>query len=137
MKKSEHTKCYTYFRMVGNFNPDTVSEMLCLVPEQSHKIGDTRKNGTKYDFAVWHYGCCEDYDICVANQMQKTISNLLSKTDILKEIKKKYDVSFYLEVVPVIVCNEAMPCLAPSLDVMQFCCDTQTEIDIDLYADWR
>ncbi len=134
MKKSKHTRCYTYFRMVGNFNPDTVSEMLCLVPEKSHKIGDIRKNGTKYDFAAWQYGYCEDYDIYVTNQMQKTISHLLSKTDILKEIRQKYDVNFYLEVVPEIVCGETMPCLAPSLDVMKFCCDTQTEIDIDLYA---
>lgn len=134
MNQSEHTSCYTYFRMVGNFNPDTVSEMLCLIPEEAHKIGDIRKNGTKYDFATWNYGYCKDYDIYVTNQMQKTISHLLSKIDILKEIREKYNVSFYLEVVPKIICNETTPCLAPSLDVMKFCCDTQTEIDIDLYA---
>lgn len=66
--------------------------------------------------------------------MKQTISGLVSKTNILNEIKRRYDVNFYLEVVPTICINETMPCLAPSLEVMKFCCDTQTEIDIDLYA---
>lgn len=134
MNQSKHTSCYTYFRIAGIFNPDVVSEMLCLVPEKYWKIGDIRKNGTKYDFACWEYGYCKDYDIYVTNQMQTTITPLMSKIDILKEIREKYNVSFYLEVVPKIICNETTPCLAPSLDVMKFCCDTQTEIDIDLYA---
>ncbi len=135
MKRSAHTRCYTYFRITGKFDPDTISEMLCLTPEKSWKIGDMRKNGTKYDFAGWNYGYCEDYDVIVDHQMRKTIASLLSKVDILKEIKQRYDVNFYLEVVPTLADPEEMPCLAPSLDVMKFCCDTQTEIDIDLYAE--
>ena len=34
-------RCYTYFRIAGNFNPDNVSELLNLVPEKSWKIGDS------------------------------------------------------------------------------------------------
>ncbi|MDO4863974.1 MAG: DUF4279 domain-containing protein [Ruminococcus sp.] len=135
MEQSNHTRCYTYFRIVGNFNPEIVSEMLQLKPQKAWKIGDIRKNGTKYEFAAWEYGFCEDYDIIVDNQMRNTIYRLLPKVDILKIIKQKYDVSFYLEIVPTLVYGETMPCLAPSLDVMKFCCDTQTEIDIDLYAE--
>lgn len=134
--EQERTKCYTYFRIAGIFNPDTLSQMLGIYPEKSRKIGDIKKNGTKYDFAVWEYGYCKDYDVIVDNQMQKTIAPLLSKTDILKEIRKKYDVNFYLEIIPEIICGETTPCLAPSLDVMKFCCDTQTEIDIDLYVEF-
>ena len=45
--------CYTYFKIVGNFNPDDVSELLNLTPEKTWKIGDLRRNGTKYDLAIF------------------------------------------------------------------------------------
>ena len=40
-----------------------------------------------------------------------------------------------MEVVPTIKSSEGVPCVAPSMEVMQFCCDTATRIDIDLYVD--
>lgn len=45
--------CYTYFKIVGNFNPDDVSELLNLISEKTWKIGDLRRNGTKYDLAIF------------------------------------------------------------------------------------
>ena len=131
----KRTKCYTYFRIVGNFNPEIITTLLCLNPYKFCKIGDTRKNGTKYDFANWDFGYCDKYDIDVDNQMRTTINPLLAKVDILNEIRKKYDVDFYLEIVPTIFSDDILPCLSPSLDVMKFCCDTQTNIDIDLYLE--
>ncbi len=130
-----HTSCYTYFRIVGDFDPDVVSEMLSLKPEKSWKIGDLRKNGTVFDFANWDYGLCEEYDVVTDEQLKKTIASLIPKVDILQEIRRRYDVCFYLEVVPTIVYGETTPCLAPSLEVMKFCLDTQTKISIDLYVD--
>ncbi len=126
--------CYTYFRIVGKFNPDDISELLSLEPENSWKIGDTRRNGVKYDFANWAIGRCDEYDVEVNNQMRKTISVLLDKIDLLKKIKDENDVVFYLEIVPTIYANDINPCLAPSLDVIDFCHATRTEIDIDLYV---
>ena len=130
-----HTNCYTYFRITGDFNPDTISKLLGLTPDESWKIGDIRKNGkSKYDFACWHFGTCEEYDVFVENQMLKTITPLLSKVNILKEIKNQFDVQYTLEVVPTVRFDESTPCLAPSIQIMQFCCDTGTKIDIDLYV---
>lgn len=134
-RTSGRSSCYTYFVIKGNFKPDIISDMLGLVPEKSWKIGDKRKNGTVYDFALWQYGTCNEYDVYVENQMLKTITPLLSKISILKEIKQRYDVEFTLEVVPTIKTSECVPCVAPSMEVMQFCCDTTTKIDIDLYVD--
>lgn len=131
----EQSSCYTYFMIRGDFNPDSISKMLDLSPEQTWKIGDKRKNGTIYDFSCWKFGTCDEYDVYVENQMLKTITPLISKISILKEIKKQYDVSFTLEIVPTIISDETTPCLAPSLEIMQFCCDTGTEMDIDLYVD--
>ncbi len=127
--------CYTYFRISGDFDPDTVSHLLNLTPHHSHRIGDTRKDGkTKYDFSSWDFGMCDIYDIEVENQMLTTIQPLLEKTDVLNKIKQLYDVFFVLEVVPTVHRNESTPCLAPSLEIMKFCCETGTTIDIDLYV---
>lgn len=134
---SDHTNCYTYFQITGDFNPDTVFEMLGLIPEESWKIGDMKKDGnSKYDFAYWKFGTCKEYDVIVENQMLTTITPLLSKISILSKIKEKYDVDFTLEVVPTVRFDKTAPCLAPSMKIMQFCCDSGTEIDIDLYVSY-
>ncbi len=86
--------CYTYFKIVGDFNPDDVSELLNLTPEKSWKIGDVRRNGTKYDFALWEIGKCTEYDVEVEKQMRKTIAVLQDKISILNQIKQENDVSF-------------------------------------------
>jgi hypothetical protein len=130
-----HTKnsCYTYFRIVGDFEPDYVSELLNLKPEKSWKMGDIRCNGTRYDFASWEIGRCDDYETEVAKQMRNTISLLLDKIDLLNKIREENDVKFYLEIVPSVYVEEATPCLAPSLDIIDFCHATRTELDIDMY----
>lgn len=130
---SAKNNCYTYFRIVGNFDPDYVSELLNLKPEKAHKIGDVRRNGTKYDFATWEFGKCNEYDAHVSNQMQKTILPLLNKVDLLNQIRNQNDVKFYLEIVPHIYAGEINPCLSPSIEVIDFCHNTRTEIDIDMY----
>ena len=126
--------CYTYFKIVGNFDPDKVSEILNLTPEKSWKIGDLRRNGTKYDFALWEIGRCTEYDIEVENQMRKTISLLQDKISLLNQIRIENDVTLTLEIVPTIYAGSTNPCLAPSLDVIDFCHATRTNIDIDMYV---
>ena len=126
--------CYTYFKIVGDFDPDVVSELLNLTPEKSWKIGDLRRNGTVYDFACWEIGRCTEYDPEVEHQMRQTISVLQDKISVLNRIRETYDVRFSLVVVPTIYVGEVNPCLAPPLDVMDFCHATRTEIDIDLYV---
>ena len=126
--------CYTYFTIVGDFDPDSVTSLLGLNPDQSWKIGDLRRNGTAYDFARWSFGRCDQYDAIVANQMRKTTAPLLNKIEQLNEIRYKNDVNFYLAIVPSVYAGDINPCLAPSLDVIDFCHATRTEIDIDLYV---
>ena len=125
--------CYTYFKIVGNFNPNEVSKILNLTPEKTWKIGDLRHNGTMYDFALWEIGRCTEYDVEVEDQMRKTIALLQDKIQLLNKIREENDVSFILEIVPSIYVNDVNPCLAPPLDVIDFCHATRTEIDIDLY----
>lgn len=126
--------CYTYFKIVGEFEPQEISHILGLNAEKSWRIGDTRIDGSKYEFALWEIGRCNDYDVEVANQMRKTIAILKDKVDLLNKIRQENDVSFYLEIVPTLYGEESTPCLAPTLDVIDFCHATRTEIDIDLYV---
>ncbi len=127
--------CYTYFRVVGEFDPNAVTEKLGLKPDESWKIGDKRKNGSLFDFAAWHFGKCEVYTDDISEQMQETIKPLLDKIDLLNQIRNENEVRFYLEVVPRLYSHNHTPSLAPSVDVMAFCAATQTEIDIDLYIE--
>ena len=126
--------CYTYFTIVGKFDPDEISKILNLTPEKTWKIGDLRRNGTKYDFAHWEIGRVDEYDPIVENQMQKTISILQDKIPLLNQIRKEHDVEFFLEVVPKIYAGGINPCLSPSLAVIDFCHETRTQIDIDMYV---
>ena len=52
----------------------------------------------------------------------------------LNQIREENDVIFVLEIVPSIYVGDMNPCLAPSLDVIDFCHATRTEIDIDMYV---
>ena len=48
--------------------------------------------------------------------------NLLEdQIDILNQIREENDVSFYLEIVPYLYPDNDTPCLAPSLEIMDFC----------------
>ena len=125
--------CYTYFRIVGDFNPDDVSERLNLTPEKAWKIGDLRGTGARYDFASWEIGRCAEYDVMVENQMRKTLASLWDKVSLLNQIRKENNVHFVLEIVPTIYVDDINPCLAPPLDVIDFCHATRTEIDLDMY----
>ena len=66
--------------------------------------------------------------------MRKTIALLQDKIQLLNQIREENDVSFVLEIVPSIYVGDINPCLAPPLDVIDFCHATRTEIDIDMYV---
>lgn len=127
-------RCYTYFSIRGVFDPDTITEMLGLQPYKSSKIGDLSRSGVEFKAASWDFGYCDEYSPCVDEQIRKTIAPLLDKIEILNQIRQEYDVSFFLEVVPTIYAGDTNPTLPPSLDVIDFCHATRTEIDIDMYV---
>ena len=126
--------CYTYFRIIGDFDPDIITEMLGLQPNETWKIGDKRCDGALYEFASWEFGRCDKYDVFVEKQMHTTIDPLLDKVDLLNRIRERFDVVFVLEIVPMVCAGNTTPCLAPSMKVIDFCHSTRTEIDIDLYV---
>ena len=125
--------CRTSFKIVGEFNPDYVTDLLNLTPDRMHKSEDVRRDGKAYGFALWEIGRCDEYDVKVENQMRKTISVLQDKIHLLNKVREENKVSFYLEIVPEIYVENINPCISPSLDIIDFCHATRTEIDIDMY----
>ena len=129
-------RCYTYFKITGDFNPDEVTALLGLQPDEVWKRGDLWLKGhasQTYASSAWLFGRCDEYDPYVETQMRKTIAPLLDKVDLLNRIREENDVEFCLEIVPNIYAGDINPCLAPPLDVIDFCHATRTEIDIDMY----
>ena len=129
---SMKNRCYTYFAIDGNFDPDDVCKFLNLTPDKCWRVGDCC-NGTILTRASWEFGKCTNYDFAVGNQMRATIEPLLDKISLLNQIRMENDVSLTLVIVPEINEVEPTPSLAPPLDVIDFCHATRTEIDIDLY----
>ena len=127
--------CYTYFSIKGEFDPDEISKLLGLQPFEAHKAGESRAraNGV-YSCSVWNFGKCEEYNVNVNEQIRKTIEPLLVKVDELKHIKDSFAVNFYIEVVPEIYMDKPTPILGLDLDIIDFCHETRTEPDIDLYV---
>ena len=97
--------------------------------KNGHKVGPLNENNKNIISAL-----IEEYDIETEKQMMRTISELIPKIEILNQIREKYDVEYFLRVVPEIYSYNSHPCLAPSLEVIDFCHETRTKIDIDLYV---
>ena len=131
---TDKTSCYTYFSITGDFEPDDITRYLNLQPFEQWRIGDEQKNGRKFDCAAWKFGLCEEYDVFVENQMHSTLKELIPKKEKLKRLKADFDLSFSLEIVPSIYIDEIHPCISPSKEVINFCSETGTAIDIDYYV---
>ena len=126
-------KCYTYFRIAGQFDPDDITARLGLEPFKAHRIGDLRRDGTPFDWAGWCFGRCEEYDFDTNNQLRKTIAPLLDKTAELRAIKQQYDAILVIEVVATIYGDEPTPALGADEDIIRFCYEAGATIDVDLY----
>lgn len=126
--------CRTYFAITGDFNPDEATAQLQFPPFESWHRGDPRPGGCgEYGFSRWCCALSDEYDPCTAEQMRRTIAPLREKAEALRAFRQGRDVQYVLQIVPVIRPYESTPCLAPPMDVIAFCHETRTEIDIDLY----
>lgn len=131
----KQNSCYTYFRITGTFDPDDISAILCLTPDQTWREGDPIKDGrASYQFSCWQYGRCDTYNVFTDEMMMQTIANLIPKIPLLQTIRDEFtDINFSLEIVPTVTSGESTPSLSPNRAVIEFCYLTHTDIDIDLY----
>lgn len=127
------TSCYCYFVIKGNFDPNEVSKKLGVKPTKQWAVGDKRKNGGTYNFALWETGFSKIEYPNIEIHTKNAIRELQGKEDLLAEIKSMHDVSFTLEIVPSIY-NGKEPIIEFGHEVIKFCYLTNTDIDIDMYV---
>ena len=128
----DSNRCFTVFRIMGDFDTDKIIELLDVTPDKVWKLGDANARGVKREQALVEIGFCDEYSPYTFQQMEKTISPLAGKIGTLIKIRNDYNARFYLAVVPEILPENPTPALAPSPLVIDFCHATKTEIDIDL-----
>lgn len=118
--------CRTYFSIDGEFDVFDVKEKLNINNIEIH----TEKNK---NYII--IGNNDKYDVDVNKMIRITLKDLFNKIDILNEIYDKYNVKFYLEIVPEINGNseEVHPILSLDHDIIEFIYLTKTIHDLDYY----
>ena len=77
----------------------------------------------------------EIFDININEMVRVTLKDLFGKVEILLSLKKKYNLTYYLERVPSLVYDTDEPNQILSLepDIVEFLYKSQTEDDLDYY----
>lgn len=129
----KQNECRVYFKITGNFVPEEISALLGVAPGRAWKCGDLRRDGKKYAFSLWQAPPVTEYTPFTEEQMKAAIAPFVGKEAILRDIRCRFDAEFTLAVVPHLITRETTPSLAPSEEIMTFCQETGTRLDIDLY----
>ena len=123
----------------GVFDPAEITNLLEIEPFAKFKKGDYRRHvpkdapQAKYHFSKWSGEKSEVERYDVNEQCLNTIQHLKHKISELLEIKSRYDVEFYLKIVPHIY-NAESPIIHFDKEVIEFCYLTGTEIAVDAYV---
>ncbi|WP_379930624.1 DUF4279 domain-containing protein [Marinicrinis sediminis] len=111
-----------------------ITSLLGILNTAGHQIGDNKKYiQGQYDWSSWIYGSDVEERRDADCQLEEVIEKLLSKVEILKQIKQKYDCQFRITQVPIVE-NGECPALVFSPKVIDFCAQIGADIDIDLYV---
>jgi hypothetical protein len=130
----EQTACKTYFSIIGDFDPNEITKILKMKNTGGHSIGEKKIYGTRvFEWASWEYGTEYIETLSADEQAELVISPLISKVNELLFIKEKYKCQFILMQVPKIESGDT-PALGFDKMVIDFCSETGTEIQIDLYV---
>ncbi len=143
------TTCYSEFVIQSNgkmtkngfktnknseFNPDEITKLLNITPYHTTTMNASRPNGVgNYPFSTWS-GCKKEEPILDAEkQVEMIVEELRDKIPTLLQIKKRYDVRFFITIVPSIY-NEEAPVIGFNKDIIDFCYKTGAEIGVHLYV---
>lgn len=129
----KENKCRVYFGITGHFRPEEIGPLFGLTPERAWHDTDRRPDGKPYGFSFWQAPAATAYSPYTEEQMEAALAPFFGKEEILCSLRRRFDVSFTLAVVPRLAVRKITPALAPSARVIAFCQRTGTQLDIDLY----
>ena len=122
--------CSTFFSVYGAFEPDYLTDILCITPHRVWAKGKPGASGKKLEFSKWTSCRCDTYDIVTSSQLKKTISALNNKEECLKHIRESFDAEYLLEVRAVVESNNCKPILSPDDRVIDFCSTNHVNMNI-------
>ncbi|MUK90362.1 DUF4279 domain-containing protein [Ornithinibacillus sp. L9] len=140
----EKTKIQVYFRLYGDDFPlDEVTEKLGLEPTKTEKKGEEiiPPNGRVnphfrryYPDTCWEFDIGYEESIDLDEQLDKFMRSFRSKTFLINELREKYDLKSFIQVV-LQVENGESPALRLNKKIIRFAHQIQTEfIDFDMYV---
>lgn len=148
MKTQKHS-CVTYFAFQFEIDRKKNAELLKLGREcQPEQIGIYNKDeveqaiinalGVKPTFCRHQFevGRNDNYSVYVSDMCRVTLKGLFGKERAILELKRKYNLSTTLEIVPYIFADSEEPnqCLSLDKDIVEFLYKTETEMDLDYYV---
>ena len=147
MKTHNHS-CTTYFAFQFEIdfakNAELLRHSLECEPEQIGIYNKTEAEqaivaalGVKPTFNRHYFeiGHNEAYSVYVSDMVRVTLKDLIGKEQAIVELKRRFNLSTCLEIVPYIAADSDEPnqCLSLDDDVIEFLYKTGTSMDLDYY----
>lgn len=147
MSKQNHS-CKTCFVFQFDFDKEKNTELLRYGREcQPEQIGIYNKDEVEQAIIatlgvnpIWkrhsfEIGRNEDYRVYVSDMIRTTIKDLVGKEQKIVELKKRFNLTASLIIVPYIVADSELPnqCLSLDDDVIAFLHKSGTSMDLDYY----
>ena len=129
--------CRTYFLVVGEFDPKAFCRELGITPTRTVRRGEPQgARGIPAAHDRVEIGYNDRYRVNVNEMIRKTLSELAGKTDLLAELRRRYDLTYFLEIVPEIASgsDEPTPILSLDEDIVEFLARTGARHDLDYYV---
>ncbi|MCG8538692.1 MAG: DUF4279 domain-containing protein [Clostridia bacterium] len=115
------------------FNPKDITRLLNIQPTEEWVKGDNVPNRKIVrSYTCWCYGVGVEESFDINNQLVKILGMLNPRREILKEIKKDYDVE-YLVLITIKIEDDMKPIMSIKLPIIEMMSDIGAEFDIDLY----
>lgn len=130
----EKTSILVEFKITGDeFDPDTVTKKLQIVPNEYWQKGEQIKNKSIVrSFSCWIIKTGYEESLDVNNQLVKILDKIKDKKNELIELKKQNNFDYKVDIVIQIENNEK-PAIYLSSDIIEFANSIKAEFDFDLY----
>lgn len=88
-----------FFSIIGDFDPEEISNKLFLTPDAILRPGDHHPyDGCKVEKCEIIYGYNDLYEIDYNDMLYKTLEGLLPKEKLLAELKEQYNLTYKINV---------------------------------------
>lgn len=140
--------CKTFFTFQFDFDSEKNAELLRHSREcQPEQIGIYNKDVAEQAIIellgvkpVWfrhsfEIGLNEEYSVYVSDMVRVTLKDLFGKEEQILEIKRRFNLTTSLIIVPHIVADSELPnqCLSLDDDIIEFLYKSGTSMDLDYY----